>query len=83
MTPKESILAGLGIFLFGALVTQLWNRYRTRLRRPRWSDSYHKVAVAGEHAYVGKIKVLYNDNPVENVYTALMVCRGVENDYYR
>ncbi len=67
---RSQILVGIVVFLFGALVNHLWNRYRRRLRCLRWSAEYHRLAVAAEDVAFGKVEVLYNKAPATNLHLA-------------
>lgn len=69
---ESQILVGIAVFLFGALVTHLWNRYRRRLRRLRWSAEYHRLAVAAEDVAFGKVEVLYNGAPATNLHLGVI-----------
>ena len=71
-SPFTKIIVGIAVFLFGALVTHIWNRYRNRTKRLRWSAEYYRIAYAADDTYFGKVEVLYNDRPVTNLYLALI-----------
>ena len=64
------ILLAITLIIFGALLKHIWTRYRARIKTLRWSDSYHRVAVALEASTFGKVEVSHNGIPVTNLYTA-------------
>ncbi len=74
---QNQILRGIVLFLFGALVTHVWNRYRSRLKPIRWSAWYFKVAVAAADPQFGTTEVRHDGHPVANVHSAFV---QVENE---
>ena len=83
MSPEtlNQILLGILLFLFGALVNHVWNRYRSRLKPIHWSAWYFKVAVAAADPLFGTIEVRHDGSPVANVHTAsVQVENGSNSD---
>ena len=72
-----TLLQQIALFLFGALVTHVWGKYRNRPKAVRWSASYWKVAVAAAHPQFGTVEVSYNGTQVKNVHTGWI---EVENE---
>ena len=66
-------------FVLGVIVTHLFARYRNRLTVLRWSANCVKVASAAEDIRLGKVTVLYNDQPVNNVHTASIQIENESN----
>lgn len=61
----------------GGLAAHLWQRYLKRLAVFRWSAWHSRLAIAGTDPNIGRIDVLWNDNPVQN----LLFCNiEVENE---
>lgn len=58
-------------FLFGALVTgvvtHLIRRWRERMVTLRWSATHQTVAISTTDATFGKVEVIHNGNPVQNL----------------
>jgi hypothetical protein len=76
---KHQIIQGILIFLFGAIVTHFWSKYRTRLRPIRWSVSYFRVAVATADPQFGTVQVVHDGTPVANVHTAFIQIENESN----
>jgi hypothetical protein len=73
---------GAAIFLFGAIVNQAWNRYRSRLKPFSWSAGSQKLATATQHPSFGKLEVLHNGQPVNNVYSGQITVENLsESDF--
>ena len=75
-TIPNELTQGVLLFLFGALVTHVWNRYRARTRELLWSIQYLRVAVAADDTSFGRVDVLWNYIPVTNLYTARLEIRN-------
>lgn len=61
----------------GAVAAHLWRRYRGRMVTLRWDARHQGIAFSAEDARFGKIEVLYNGVPVQNVYMTFV---RVENE---
>src|SRR6266478_5502525 len=75
----QGAVIGAVIFMFGAVVNHFWNRYRSRLRRFTWSAWYQKIAVTAQHPGIGKLEVLHNGKPFNNVYAGWIQIRNLSN----
>jgi hypothetical protein len=58
----------LWLLLLGGLLAQLWNRFRTRMRRFTWRAWHNPVAIAGNDPFWGNVTVQYNGVPVNHVH---------------
>jgi hypothetical protein len=56
------------LLLLGGLLTQLWNRFRTRTHRFTWSAWHNSIAVATNDPHWGNVTVQYNNIPVNHVH---------------
>jgi hypothetical protein len=56
------------LLLLGGLLTQLWNRFRTRMRRFTWKAWHQPIAIAASDPILGTVTVQYNGVPVNNVH---------------
>jgi hypothetical protein len=56
------------LLLLGGLLTQLWNRFRTRTRRFAWKASHRQIAIAANHPQLGTVTVQHNGVPVNHVH---------------
>lgn len=59
-------------FLCGALIMHLWNRFRNRLKRLRYTVEYTRLAVSSQNPAWGNIQVLHNNFPVKNLHFGLV-----------
>src|SRR6266850_3891848 len=57
------------LLLLGGLLTQLWNRFRTRTRRFTWKAWHSQIAVAANNPQLGTVTVQHNGTPVNHVHT--------------
>ena len=74
--PSSSkLLVGALTFLFGAVVTQLWTRFRNRLATLTWTADTARLAASAEGDF-GKITVLYDDQPVGLLYLVTLTLRN-------
>ncbi len=76
---EKDIWKGIALFLFGAIVNHVWSRYRTRLKRLRWSAWHHRIAVAAEDPHFGRVDVLYEGQPVINVHSSQIQIENESN----
>jgi hypothetical protein len=74
-TTSGKFLVGALIFLFGAVVTQLWTRFRNRLATLTWTADTARLAASAEGDF-GKISVLYGDQPVGLLYLVTLTLRN-------
>jgi len=72
------VVEGVFLFLFGALVDHLWNRYRGRPVLLRWTAEYVRLAASSDVPFA-KVDVLYNNHPVTNVYLASIQLQNESN----
>ena len=56
--------------LIGAFAKHLWDRYRNRLSTLRWTASYQAMAFATEDTGWGKVELLYDGSPAQNLHMA-------------
>lgn len=56
--------------VLGAFVKHLWDRYRGRLAPLRWTVTYQAMAFATEDEGWGKVELLYNGSPAQNLHMA-------------
>jgi hypothetical protein len=56
------------LLLLGGLLTQLWNRFRTRTRRFTWKVWHTPIAIAANNPQLGTITVQHNGVPVNHVH---------------
>lgn len=78
MTWLDGVIRGAIIFLFGALVTHLWNRLRERPTLLRWTTQYVRLAASSDVAFA-QVDVLYNGQPVTNLYLANVQLQNESN----
>ncbi len=65
---KLSKWSPLLLLLLGGLLAQLWNRFRTRMRRFTWKAWHTKIAVAANDLHWGNVTVQYNGVPVNHIH---------------
>jgi hypothetical protein len=63
-----SKLSPILLLLLGSLLTQLWNRFRTRTRRFTWKVWHKPIAMAASNSYLGTVTVQHNGVPVNHVH---------------
>jgi len=56
------------LLFLGGLLTQLWNRFRTRTRRFTWRAWHSQIAVAANNPQLGTVTVQHNGVPVNHVH---------------
>lgn len=56
------------LLLLGGLLTQLWNRFRTRTRRFTWRAWHNQIAVAANNPQLGTVTVQHNGVPANHVH---------------
>ena len=56
------------LLLLGGLLAQLWNRFRTRVRRFTWKAWHQPIAIAANHPQLGTVTVQFNGTPVNHVH---------------
>ena len=66
----KTIALGVGLSVVGALATHLWTRYRNRIVRLRWTVQLQRIAVASDDAGWGRVQILYDGNPMNNLHSA-------------
>ena len=52
----------------GAILSQMWYRYRQRMVTLRWQVLHQSLGISTNDALFGSIEVRYNNNPVPNLY---------------
>lgn len=75
-TFLSKLIAGAVLFLFGALVTQFWTRFRGRLATLSWTATSSRLAVSSEPNPHAKLEVLYNGQRVNNVHLVTIFLRN-------
>jgi hypothetical protein len=78
-TPYTKLVVGAVLFLFGAIVSHIWTRWRQRLVTLSWTSDAARIGVAGENPEFGKVEVLYNGNAVKNLQFATITVRNESN----
>ena len=63
-----NVLLTGGAFLFGLLVKYCFDLYKGRISRARYRIDKAFLGASAHDAFFGKVQVLYNNHPVQNLY---------------
>ena len=61
-------LANAAGLVFGAFVLHTWIRIRDRVTELRWTYATNQLASSAEDERFGRVQVLYNNDPVQNLF---------------
>lgn len=75
-TLATKVLVGSLLFLFGAVVTHLWTRFRGRLVTLSWTATGTRLAVRADDTGYGRVEVFYNGHPVNNLHLISVALRN-------
>lgn len=57
----------------------LWNKFRNRIITLKYRISCQNLGISTQHPFFGTIDILYNKNPVPNLYNALITLSNDSN----
>lgn len=63
----------------GAILAQLWRRYRERMVTLRWQALHQPIAISTQDALFGTVEVRYNGNPVQNLFFSTIDVQNESN----
>lgn len=69
----EKIMIGIITFVFGAVVTHLWDKVRKRIVWLKYTVLHHALGASAQDAKFGSVKLLYNDTPVVNLFMSTIM----------
>jgi len=75
----KNIIVPVITFLIGAFVMHVWERYKSRVNLLNYEVWHQPLGLTAEDIRFGSVKVLYNEQPVNNLYMSTIYVRNESN----
>ncbi|MCK4672769.1 hypothetical protein KAT67_02170 [candidate division WOR-3 bacterium] len=66
----QIILFSFITFVLGIIITHLWTKYKTRIKKIKYNVQYQYLGASVDDTRFGSVKLLYNDKPIKCLYNA-------------
>lgn len=69
----EKILIALSSVVSGMFLKHLWDRFKNRIAKLEYEVFHNYLGATESNPYFGTVQILYNDNPVTNLFMSKVV----------
>lgn len=76
---KEKIIIGFATFILGACFNHVWDKFRKRTLLLKYTVWHYPLGTSGHDPRFGSVKLLYNDNPVNNLFMSTILLSNENN----
>ncbi len=76
---KDKIFIPLITFLLGVFVTHIWNKFKNRIKLLKYTVWHQYLGMSIDDARFGSLKLLYNNNPIKNLYLSRVILLNWNN----
>lgn len=73
---QGKILVGITTLIIGFIINQIWNKYKSRITKLKYSIWHNYLGSSMEDVKFGSVKLLYNENEIKNLYSSNVVIKN-------